>query len=285
MSTTSDAPTDINSTAARPDPGGEWYPEGELPEQSFGSRTTLLPSIYTFKIPENLAQLWHDVEIEDSRPFLPNGMPNPTKGQKVKRIQLKFDRNAPLVVVGGPHDGDVMTATITNNPRARGGKRDDPKTMWISDLTFLLDLGLQGNVTPAKRVRPATAEGVKAEINKYAGKTIRIQTGLTGQCRPDKVRYVRIETQEAGVTQTTDMLDPAQIKGCGKRFYTRDFKNKDAGQKDAAGAVIPAYETEIACDCGDQPTEPQKLAGAVPGTLVVLRGFEQIESFMAPLGT
>jgi hypothetical protein len=281
------APTnDINSTTARPDPGGEYWPEGDLPEQMGGQRTTLLPGIYTFRLPENLAQLWKDVEIEDGRPFLPNGMPNPTKGQKILRKQLKLDRNAPLVVVGGPHDGEPMTATFTNNPRARG-KKDDSKTAWISDLAYLLDQCLQGDVPPAQRLRPKTADELVAAINRYAGKTIRLETGLTAQCRPDKVRYVRITTQEPGQPeQATDMLDPAQIKGCGKRYYSKDFKNPTGGVVDpATGVAQPMFDTEIACVCGHQPTPAQVEAGAQPGVDVVLRGFEQVERFLPPLGT
>src|SRR5262245_55555431 len=81
----------VGSTLQSPtgsDPG-EW-PEGDLPEQMGGSRVALPPGAFTFKLPDNLSQLWKDVEIDDTRAFLANGQPNPTKGQKIKRKQLKL---------------------------------------------------------------------------------------------------------------------------------------------------------------------------------------------------
>lgn len=256
--------TDINAPGKPADPGAEQWPEGDLPEQMGGTRTTLMPGIYTFKLPDNLTQLWHDVEIEDSRPFLSNGQPNPTKGQKVKRKQLKFDRNAPLVVVGGEHDGEPMTATFTNNPRPRG-KKDDPKTAWISDLAYFLDIGLQGQTPAAQRVRPTSVDGIVAAINKFAGKTIRIETGLTAQCRPDKVRYMPVVVMENGQQVETSTPDPAGTKGCGKRYYTPDFKDPTTGK----------FDREILCPCSGAPGD----AGAV------LRGFESVERILPPLGS
>lgn len=241
--------TDINSTAARPDIGGEW-PEGDLPEQMGGQRTTLLPGIDTFRLPANLAQLWHDVEIEDTREFLGNGQNNPTFGQKVKRKQLKCDRSNPLVVVGGALDGEPMTVTWTSNPRRRG-KKDDPKAPFISDLAYVLEIGLND------KSRPTTVDGLVAAINRHAGKTIRLEHGLTAQCRPEKVRYILVKTAEGEST----MQDPSGTKGCGARYYTKDFKNPEAKPGE------PQYDTEIACDCN-----------------AVLRGFEQVERILPPLG-
>lgn len=266
---------DVNSTAPRPDVGGDW-PEGDLPEQMGGTRTTLMPGIDTFKLPDNLPQLWHDVEIEDTRSFLSNGQPNPEKGQKKKRRQLKLDRNTPLVVVGGKYDGEPMTATFTTNPRPRG-KSEDPKTPWVSDLAYLLEVSLQD------KSRPATASALEAAINRYAGKTIRLEHGLTAQCRPDKVRYIIVatinpsfnpaapETPAGGANAKTieqTIADPSGKKGCGMnaagkpgRYYTKDFKNPEAqpGQDQ--------YDREIQCVCD-----------------AVLRGFEQVERFLPPLG-
>src|SRR5262245_60679606 len=97
--------TDINSSAPRPDVFGDF--EGiqagsDLPSQG-GSRTTLMPGIYTFRIPTNLAQLWakDGVKVKDSRQFLSNGQPNPTFDQDVVREQIKFSKESPLIVVGG----------------------------------------------------------------------------------------------------------------------------------------------------------------------------------------
>lgn len=255
--------SDINSPTP-PGGGGEDWPLGDLPEQFGGTRTTLMPGIFTFRLPDSLAQLWHDVDIKDSRPFLANGQPNPTLNQVIKRKQLKFDRNAPLVVVGGEHDGEPMTATFTNNPRPRG-KKDDAKTAWISDLAYFLDIGLQGQTPAAQRVRPPSVDATVAAINKYAGKTVRLETGLTAQCRPDKPRYVPVVIVENGQQVETSTQDPTGQKGCGKRYYTPDFKDPTTGK----------FDREILCACSGQPGDP----GAV------LRGYESVERILPPLGS
>lgn len=254
----------VNSPAPRTDLSVEWPDEADLGSlQLGGQRTTLLPGIDTFRLPDALTQLWHDVEVEDTRPFLANGQPNPNIGQKVKRRQFKCDRNTPLVIVGGPHDGEPMTANFSTSPRPRG-KKDDPKTPWVSDLAMLLEVSL------GDKSRPKTAPELEAAINRYAGKTIRVEHGLTGQCRPDRVRYILVQTQEpvdptnpaAGVkTVESTIQDPSGQKGCSERYYTKDFKNPEAKPGE------PAYDTEIQCDCG-----------------AVLRGFESVDRFLPPLG-
>jgi len=263
---------DINSTVARPEVAVEWPDQGsDLPDQGGGARrTTLAPGIYAFKLPESLVSLWHEVEVVDRRAFLGNGQPNPTFNQKVKRSQLKFDRNAPLIVVGGPHDGEPMTASFSSAPRPRSFKKDaskDPATPWISDLAYLLDIAL------ADKSRPSNPEALKATINKYAGRTIRLETGLTAQCRADKVRYIRVETVEGNERAEQDLQDPTGKKGCGKRFNTKDFKDPATGK----------YDLEIACVCGD-PTQDEVNAGVLPATVIV-RAFEQVERFLPPLGS
>lgn len=247
--------------------GGEEWPEGDLPEQMGGPRSTLMPGQSDFRLPANLSQLWHDVAIEDTRPYLPSGQVNPNKGKKVARKQLKLDRNNPLVVVGGKQDGEPMTATFSTNPRVRG-KKDDPKSPWISDVAYLLDICLQD------KSRPNTPDAVVATVNKYAGKTIRLEHGLTAQCRDDKVRYIMVVTSEGEST----IPDPTGTKGCGKRWYTKDFKNPETGQ----------YDTEIACTCGAvKPEVAAQLQAAgqpVPApVVVVLRAYESVERFLPPI--
>jgi hypothetical protein len=272
--------TDVNATTARPEPAIEWV-DGELPEQGFG-RSTLMPGIRVYKLPANLAQLWHDVEAVDKMPFLRNGQPNPTKGLKVKRRMLKMDRSSPLVVEGGADHGLPLTWNPSSSPRARGGKADDPKTAWVSELAYLLDVGLQGGIAPTQRVRPASIQALEAEINKYAGKLVRLDTGLSANCRPDAVRYIAVEAAgEGGAVAMSIMKDPSGQKGCGSRYYTKDFKNPGAGQPDpdAPGAVIPPYDTEIPCTGRmKQPDGSEVECGAA------LRGFEAVDRILPPLG-
>lgn len=262
---------DINSTAARVEVNVEWPIEGEeMPDQGGGARrSTLYPGIYELKLPDSLIALWHDVEVKDTRQFLKDGQPNPTYDQKVKRRQLKFDRNAPLVVVGGTCDGEPMTASFSSAPRPRSFKKGaskDPATPWISDLAYLLDISL-GDTS-----RPTTPKALEAAINKHAGKTIRLETGLTAQCRADKVRYLGVLVVEDGKEVEKQIADPTGKKGCGKRYNTKDFKDPATNK----------YDLEIACTCGD-PTPAEIEQGAVPQTVIV-KAFEQVERFLPPLG-
>ena len=231
---------EVNSPAARPEIPGEIWPDGDLPEQFGGQYTTLMPGSDTFRLPLTLPQLWSSVEITDGNPH------SATTGQKVTRLSLRFDRDSPLVVEGGPRDGQTLTTSFSGNPRPRG-KKDDANTVWISDLAYLLAIGL------GSKARPATPELLKAEINKYAGKTIRLEHGLSAHCREDKVKYVLTPNGENAIP------DPDGGKGCDERYYTKDFKAKDE-----KGADI--YLDTIQCDCG-----------------AVLRGFPNVERFLAPL--
>lgn len=261
---------DIHQPAAVAEPAVEWPEQGQdLPEQMGGTRSLLMPGIYTFQLPKNLAQLWHDIVAQDKRQTLSDGRPNPTYGQHVKRKQLKFDRNNPLVVLGGPMDGAPMIASFSTAPRARG-KADDPKTPWISDASYMLDISLND------KSRPSDPEKLKAAINQYAGKTVRIETGLTGQCRPDRVRYIRVVTDQAAYLKDNtkgieDIADPTGKKGCGQRYYTSNFKDGKGG-----------FVKEIGCACGT-PTPAEAAAGMQPAT-VVIRAFEQVERFLPPQG-
>jgi hypothetical protein len=227
---------------ANPDIPGDAWPEGELPEQYGGGGPTLLPGIDTFRLPINLAQLWDQVDITMNRPG------HPDHNKPIRRVRLKFDRNNPLVVVGGAHDGETMTGTFTSNPRPRG-RKDDPKTPWISDLAYLLEIGL------GDRSRPTTAAALQAAINRHAGKLVRLDHGLSAHCREDKVRYVY--TSPNGGPDARSELDPTEQRGCGLRYYTKDFRDPDSGN----------FSDQLECECG-----------------AALRGFPSVERFLPPLG-
>lgn len=261
---------DVNTPPVNTDVQGEVWAEGDLPAQGFGTNETLMPGIDTFLIPSNLAQLWDDIDVKDTNPK------SKTFGNTVKRMRLKFDKNAPLVVSEGPNKGETFTLTVTGNQRARG-KADDPSTPWVSDLAYMLEIGF------GDKSRPTTAQALKAAINKYAGKTIRLEHGLSAHCRPDKVRYVitgdpnpafnpAVPESDANPRYINEksVQDPAGTKGCGDdtkqredkkgkkgRYYTRDFKDPVTNQ----------YVDTVECECG-----------------AALRGFPNLEKFLPPLG-
>lgn len=260
------SPDDVNSTAVRPEVDIDWPAEGEeMPEQFGGSRTTLMPSIYIFQTPKDFTGLWKEIEAEDTRRLLRDGSANPQFGKKLKRWMLRFDRNNPLIVVGGPHEGEPLTWNPSTTPRPRG-RRDDPKTAWISELAYVLSMGFKDTATPK------SIEEFKAAVNRHAGQTLRLETGLSGQCRPDKVRYIRVTTTDpaTGQPETSVIPDPTGKKGCGARAYTRDFKTPNG------------YATEIECDCGT-PTEAEAQQGVQP-VVVTFRGFESVDRVLPPMG-
>ena len=241
------ATDDLNSTQVRTDIPGEVYPEGAMPQLG-GGRASLQPGVDVFQLPVNLPALWHDIIVE-------------REGTKYKHVQLKFDKDNPLIVVGGPNNGAAMLMSFTTLPRPRG-RKDNPETLWISDLAILLDTGLGDKSRPLTKGGEAGVLALKAAINKYAGRTVRLDHGLSAQCRPDKVRY-------AFKNEDTDesMEDPRKLKGCGQRHYTKDFKAPDAKQGE------PQFDAVIPCKGKYKDGTP---CGAA------LRGFESVERILPP---
>lgn len=231
---------DLNSTTARTDIPGEVYPEGDLPQLS-GGKAALQPGVDTFQLPVDLPSLWHTVIIERD-------------GVKYQHAQLKFDKDHPLVAVGGPNNGAPMLASFSTVPRARG-KKDDPKTVFVSDLALFLEVGLGDVSRPLARGGEQGIAAMKAAVNKYGGRSIRLEHGLSAQCRPDKVRYV---FKDANSTES--QLDPTGQHGCGTRYYIKDFRAPNAKVGE------PLYDEIIEC----------KKCGAA------IRGFESVERFLPP---
>jgi hypothetical protein len=264
--------TDINQTdAIRNDVVSDW--EGieagaELPSQG-GGMTTLMPGTNVFLVPKSLPQLWSEEPIKDSRQFLANGQPNPTFEKQVIRKVLKFTKEAPLIVVGGPLDGQPLAAKFTSNPRPRGGKKDNPKTAWVSDLAYLLGVGF------ADPARPTTLDELIAAINKYAGGQIKLAHGLQGRCDPERVRYIAtiIPADPIAGTPESEIIaqDPAGQKGCGHRYYTKDFKDPQSPG---------GYSNEVQCGGKIKVQTPAGVAEVPCGAII--RGFSQWDTILPP---
>jgi hypothetical protein len=232
---------DLNSLQLRDDVVDEIPADMDLPEQMGAPAPTLMPGVDLFRLPATLPQLWDvlDEKVKDG-----NGQET---GATVQRLKLKFDRDNPLVVIGGPRDGQVLQATITTVPRKRGKKDSDAPS--VADMTYLLRECLQD-----KTVIKSNKDWVNA-LNKHANAVVRLEHGLSGYCNPEKVRYIDVLDAEGNATGET-VPDPSGLKGCGKRHYTQAFKNPDG-----------TYATETGCECG-----------------AVVRGFAQIERFLKPVG-
>lgn len=259
--------------------------EGDLPEQGGGQRTpTIMPAIHLFRLPANLDQCWdaRDYEKKDAEGNVMNGPDG--KPLVEQHLLLQFDKDNPLVVVGGEYDGLPAHATITTMGRRRG-KRNDPKAPVVADMTYLLRDALNDN-TPIK-----FRKDYFAAINKHAGQVIRLETGLSAQCNPERVRYI-----DDGAGNVIE--DPDGTKGCdaagGKpksRLYTNDFKvtqyqvkttgevfnTRDEAVAAAAALSLPATDVKAIETFTDRAW--CKSCGAA------LRGFFRIERFLKPLAS
>ena len=260
--------TGLHSTIARTDVGGDWPGEGTDMPQMGGAFKLLMPAQDDFRLPANLAQLFTLKPFEDTNPR------SKTKGQQIERLVLTFDRANPLVIASGPRMGDVLTKTLSSNPRARG-KKDNPSTMWISDLVLLLDTSLADKSRPGGETPQAANQALMNALIKHAGKVVRLDHGLQGSCNPNNV--VRLAYQDpTDANKVVVAEDPQGRKGCGKRYYTSAFKNP------APTTLDDLYLSEINCEgTVPNPADPTQTTEC----LAVVRAFPEIERFLPPLGT
>lgn len=209
-------------------------PTENIPEQG-GSYIPLLPfTTFQFRLPDDLAECWEAFEHTDA-----------TTGAKTQRVRLRLDASHPLVVVGGPRDGAVMTATISSVPRPRGREKQP-----IADLFYLLRTSL-ADKTPIR----TQSDWIRA-INAHAGRSIWLDLGGSARCDDTRVRYILTVNPEDPESYLA-VEDPDGHHGCGHKYYTRDVKRDPE-----TGQPLERFQ----CDkCGAS-----------------LRVFQQIEKFKAP---
>lgn len=234
---------DINSLAFRDEVTDHIPPDADLPAQGGGGTPNLPPGPYVFRIPANIAQL---VTLFDDPKRGPDAKPIVGAGAGVEqRVKVHFDRTSALVVVGGPLDGEAMTSVITNIPFPRGKKGSDAPA--VADMMYLLRVSRK-YTGPLTRPRE-WFDALVAQANQL----VRLKVGIAGRCDTERVRY--LDDGNGGAVEAPD-----GSKGCGERYYTRDYKNP-------AGTGAPgSYGNEVACECG-----------------AIVRGFMRIEEFLPPL--
>lgn len=274
--------------------------EGELPAQGGGQITpTVLPGFHLLQLPGNLDQCWEakDYEKKDDdgnvmvyQPGTKNAQGEDLAGKPIieQHFLLKFDKDSPLIVVGGgTFDGLPVMATITTLPRKRG-KKTDANRPNVADMTYFVRDCLNDN-SPVKFRKDWIAI-----VNKYAGKVIRIESGLSAQCDPERVKYV-----DDGTGKTIE--DPDGQKGCGQaqgpkskqgsRLYTSDFKIK-LYQVKATGEAWHTREDAVQAAAAiglgvDQIAVIDSFTdrGTCKNCGAALRGFFRIERFCKPLAS
>lgn len=236
----------------------------ELPSQGSGFTPTIMPGIHLFALPANIDQLWKPIDVE-KKDALGNKIPDPNNAgafMTERHLQLKLDKDNPLVCVDGDgteFDGLPASMTVSTVARKRGKADDAPV---VSDMTYFVRKALKDNSPVVNRGDWMTI------VNKYAGRQIRLETGLSAQCDPERTRYV--SDGAGGVLE-----DPSGAKGCGMgpggkvggRYYTSSFKVKELDELGTpTGRMI--WSSAITCsNCG-----------------AALRGFFRVEKFLEPMG-
>lgn len=199
----------------------------DLPE--IGTYTpALYPGDYEMRLPASLPECWEvfDLEMED--------------GSTEQHISLRFDNDHPLVVIGGPHDGETLSyQTFTDVARPRGKDK-----VMVSDLAYLLRDGL-GDKTPIKgKTRSEVQKALIALVNKGAGKIVSTTVQWTSSCRDDKPARFKMEDGSIQPDETTF--------GCGARYY-QDYRGSKEGSfalpKGEDGKFLENFECT---QCGAQ---------------------------------
>jgi len=218
--------------------------DGQLPE--IGVYTPPLPpqKEYMVRVPANIQQLLDVRDVTDKE--------NVTR----QRVFLKFDKNNPLVVVGGEHDGHPLMGSFSNIPRPRG--RDKVS---VSDMAYFLVDGCH------LQVNPKTPKDWYDACLRAANMVVKIVSGRTGQCRPDQNIYIenRIVDPESG-QEAVSYQEVPDMKGCGKRYYSSSFRVQDG-----------TYVERVTC------TGKRKFTDPVSGQIVELacgasiRGFDGVD--------
>src|ERR1044071_10083409 len=224
----------------------------ELPEQMGGvGLPVLFPGTHIFRIPQTVAQLieTYDEVVKDQNGNAVADPSDPNKALLVQRIRVRFDKDDPLLVVGGDEHDHPVATSISNQPRNRA-RKGAPRVL-VSDMAYLLRESL-------KYTGPLTknSEWVAA-LQWAAGKVFRAEHGLSAYCNTEKVRYVH---DPSDPTMRGSMQDPTGQKGCGERLYTSSFRLP------AQNGQPPSYSDIAYC----------KKCQAK------LRGFFQIERFLKP---
>ena len=229
----------------------------ELPEQTGGAGLpTLLPGTHIFRIPVDVVDC---ISTVDAVAYDAAGEPipdptDPSKAKLVQRVQVKFDKDHPLVIVGGSEDGHPVGTSISNRPRNRA-RKGEPRIL-VSDMAYWLRESLKYTGALNKPAEWGAA------IQWAAGKIFRAEHGLSAYCNPERVRYIN---DPADPTFRSSIQDPDGTHGCGggpakQRMYTSHFK-------------LPAQN--------GQPGGYSDITYC-PWCSAKLRGFFQVERFLMP---
>jgi hypothetical protein len=193
----------------------------EVPEQMGNFFPPPQPATYTFRLPEDLGEVWDTFETD--------------AGQ---RISARFDRDYPLHIVDSP-DGSyngttLMGVSISNSERARGREK-----VMVADMYYLIQALYKDEDMPDLGNNPAFA---KALINK-AGAKFKADVEWSARCSESSDMWVTGPDGNA-------VQEPG-TPGCGKSFYTSTSDSAARIPQDENGHFLDRFECALTgCDGG-----------------------------------
>lgn len=185
----------------------------------------LQPGVYTFRIPENIADVPWDVLTAEGQP---------------DRVSVHFDDNHPLIITAAPPNavariGEPFTTFVNNRPRDRkfGGE-----TVKINDFQYLLKkLG--------EKAVPKTNREYLLALTKYGGRELRTAVNVSWSCNPKRDVRMWIPTDPQDPTKG-ERREVAGQKGCEARYYP-DGKVAGLAQPYPVKGPDGLYPEEIGC--------------------------------------
>jgi hypothetical protein len=155
-----------------------------------------------------------------------------------ERVKVKFDGNAPLVILQSTLEGEVgdpFTTVLTNVPRKRGKGEDAPVA---SDMDYLLKAL---KVAERPKTMHGYADALMIQSNQAAEFTADIE--WSARCAPE--RDAQWPDGNGGFYGAADASNQPQ-KGCGTRVYQRDLPKVDGKYQDRVlcpkcGASVRAF--------------------------------------------
>lgn len=138
-----------------------------------------------------------------------------------QRLKVKFDQNAPLVVVQAVDQqmiGETYRTSLTNIARKRG-KKDDPNAKFASDLDFLFQA--LGETT-----RPTSNKGFADVLIAKSNAAAEFSATNEWSYRCGEQSNARW-LQEDGSLAEGAGPDGQPLKGCGTRVYQKDVQKVD----------------------------------------------------------
>lgn len=191
-----------------------------IPEEFSSAPPPPYPGTYRFKLPatDRLKNCFDTFERDDKQ-FL----------------NVIFDKDDPLVIVGGPEKvGEPFTTRINNAPRNRA-RKGEPEVL-VSDFTYFLRAL---DTDAAKKVKNFDNKAaIDALVKVGGGKEFVADVEWGTFCNSQKQIYVEVEGGGTQPGVADEQGTP--IMGCGQNYYMNSWPRGEDGR----------YAQRLNCKCG-----------------------------------